>query len=50
MSVCHLLCVAAGAVEFSKVDVLIANPLRLKALEAQGKVDLSKVGVGVLKG
>jgi hypothetical protein len=29
--------------EFSKVDVIIANPLRLKGLEEEGKVDLSKV-------
>jgi hypothetical protein len=33
----------AGATEFERVDVLIANPLRLKGLEEEGKVDLSKV-------
>lgn len=37
--------VVAGSSDFSKVDVLIANPLRLKVLEEQGKVDLSKVRV-----
>lgn len=36
----------AGATEFDRVDVLIANPLRLKGLEEEGKVDLSKVRRG----
>lgn len=30
--------------DFSKVDVLVANPLRLKGLVEDGKIDLSKVG------
>ena len=30
--------------DFSKVDVMVANPLRLKGLVEDGKVDLSKVG------
>jgi len=33
---------AAGS-DLSKVDILIANPLRLRALVEEGKVDLSHV-------
>jgi hypothetical protein len=37
-----------GVTDFSTVDVVIANPLRLKGLEEEGKVDLSKVSRGCL--
>lgn len=36
--------------DFSKVDVLVANPLRLKGLVEGGKVDLSKVGSWISSG
>jgi superfamily II DNA/RNA helicase len=40
---CLLSSAPAGVVQFSKVDVLVANPLRLKILVEEGKVDLSHV-------
>lgn len=47
---CHSFChfsshtfAFTGATDLNAVDVLIANPLRLKCLEEEGKVDLSKV-------
>ena len=35
---------AAGS-DLTKVDVLVANPLRLKVLSEEGRVDLSQVGI-----
>jgi superfamily II DNA/RNA helicase len=42
---CLLSSAPAGVVQFAKVDVLVANPLRLKILVEEGKVDLSHVSV-----
>jgi ATP-dependent RNA helicase DDX52/ROK1 len=42
---CLLSSAPAGVVQFDKVDVLVANPLRLKLLVEEGKVDLSHVSV-----
>ncbi|WIA37500.1 hypothetical protein OEZ86_014412 [Tetradesmus obliquus] len=45
---CLLSSAPAGVVQFGKVDVLVANPLRLKILVEEGKVDLSHVTYLVL--